>query len=319
MIESLAELYPRVRFFVLAMDDSVGSLIAEKFGDLVTIISLKDIETEDLLRVKPDRSRGEYCWTLTPFLPLYVLKNFPEVSSATYVDADVYFFRSPAPMLAELGNSGKSILITDHGYDPQYDQSATSGQFCVQFVVFKRTEPALKVLNWWKDRCIEWCFARHEDGKFGDQKYLDSWPQMFADDVHIYQEPWNTLAPWNVEWWHSKQQLKLQSGPILYHFHGLRFYREKIVCFQHYSIRSNTSLSIYRRYLRQLEPTLAFLGPAFKERFPSWPSRQDVYLLDRLKNFFKYLYHRYSGRIMIVDWPASVPFNNGSGMRKLLR
>jgi hypothetical protein len=70
------------------------------------------------------------------------------------------------------------VLITDHGYAPEYDQSATSGQYCVQFMTFERDggEP---VRRWWEERCIEWCYARFEDGKFGDQKYLDDWPYRF--------------------------------------------------------------------------------------------------------------------------------------------
>lgn len=304
MIESLATFYPKARFFVLAMDEFVASLLTQKFGETVTVISLKEIENNELLQVKGERTRGEYCWTLTPFLPLYVLKNFPEVSSATYVDADVYFFRSPAPMLAELGNSGKSVLITDHGYDPQYDQSATSGRFCVQFVVFKRTEPALKVLNWWKDRCIEWCFARHEDGKFGDQKYLDSWPEMFADDVHIYQEPWNTLAPWNVEWWYSKRKSLLKDGLIFYHFHGLRFYQDRICCFESYKITTRASLALYEKYLRVLAPFLQVMKNSNQVTLSKWASRRGPDLLSRLKNFMKSQQYLIQERIKFADWPS---------------
>jgi hypothetical protein len=248
MLESLAGFCPDARLFVLAMDEEVGKLIDERFSSKVTIIFLHEIETADLLRIKPGRSRGEYCWTLTPFLPSFVLKSFPEVDSATYVDADVYFFKSPEPILQELYQADKTVLITDHGYDPQYDQSATSGKFCVQFVVFKRSESAQQVLDWWMSRCIEWCFARHEDGKFGDQKYLDVWPELFACQVHIYSEPWNTLAPWNVEWWNSKKSDSLRNGPIMYHFHGLRIYRNQICCFLNYKIKSAFAKGLYRSY-----------------------------------------------------------------------
>src|SRR3546814_15041181 len=104
--------------------------------------------------------------------------------------------------------------MTDHGHSPEYDQSATSGQYCVQFMTFNR-HGGEHIRHWWESRCIEWCFARFEDGKFGDQKYLDDWPERFGNDVHVLgHEAW-TQAPWNATRFPYSQS-------ILFHFHGLR-------------------------------------------------------------------------------------------------
>ena len=45
---------------------------------------------------------------------------------------------------------------------------------------------------------MEWCFNRFEEGKFGDQKYLDKWPELFDDKVHILSNKELLLAPWNA-------------------------------------------------------------------------------------------------------------------------
>jgi hypothetical protein len=102
MLSSLDEFMPKARKVVLAMDDEVAPLLQSFFGNKVHVIRLEEIETPALIKVKAERTRGEYCWTLTPFLPAFVLDQFSDSRSITYVDADVYFFRSPQSIIEEL-------------------------------------------------------------------------------------------------------------------------------------------------------------------------------------------------------------------------
>jgi hypothetical protein len=206
--------------WIVCMDEAVERNLADLALPDVTLLPLRSVETDALRGVKPGRSTGEYCWTLTPFLPAFVFEREPAAERVTYVDADLFLFDDPSPFFEELEASGKDVLITDHAYAPEYDQSAKYGRFCVQFVTFANSEAARRVLSWWQARCIEWCYARPEDGKFGDQKYLDTWPQRFGDVVHVLAQQRRTLAPWNVGCMERTVQGRLE--PVFYHFHELR-------------------------------------------------------------------------------------------------
>lgn len=206
--------------WIVCMDDVVRELLRSVNLPHVTLIDVGEIETNDLRSVKATRSTAEYCWTLTPFVCPAILERAPEAERVTYVDADVMFFDDPRILLAELDARGKDVLVTEHAYAEEYDQSATSGRFCVQFVTFTRSDAADRVARWWQERCIEWCYARFEDGKFGDQKYLDVWPMLFGDVVQISSMTDRTLAPWNVRHFAAKNNGTLM--PVFYHFHGLR-------------------------------------------------------------------------------------------------
>jgi hypothetical protein len=229
--------------WVLCMDDEAQRILDQLDKPNVKTIALSEIETPQLLTAKLERTKGEYCWTLTPFTPKIVFDRDRTVQRVTYLDADLYFLKSPGLIFQEFEASGKSVLITEHAYAPEYDQSSISGHYCVQFMTFIRDESE-QVRQWWQDRCLEWCFAKIEDGKFGDQKYLDDWHERFAKFVHVLQAKNLTLAPWNA----SRYPY---SEAVLYHFHELRLLPEnRVLLFSNYCIYKAVLDNIYGKYLQ---------------------------------------------------------------------
>jgi hypothetical protein len=116
-------------------------------------------------------------------------------------------------------------------------------------------------MRWWQERCLEWCFARYENGKFGDQVYLDQWPTLFGDRVHIVRQVEKTLAPWNVRHFATQNRSRPDRStlaPVFYHFHGLRVLANRRArLFKFYNVGS-AGLAIYDQYL-------AVLGEAHAE------------------------------------------------------
>jgi hypothetical protein len=231
--------------WVLCVDDEAHCVLQELSLPNVRLLQLSQLETAELVRVKRERTKGEYCWTLTPFAPRFVFEADAAVNRVAYIDADLWFRKDPVKIFQEFESSGKSVLITDHGYAPEYDQSCTSGQYCVQFMVFTR-EGGEPVRRWWEDRCIEWCYARSEDEKFGDQKYLDAWPEIFASEVHVLQNREWTLAPWNAT--------RFPYGnSVFFHFHGLRIIDRNKLTYGAYKLPLNLLKYVYRPYLVDLK------------------------------------------------------------------
>lgn len=141
-----------------------------------------------------------------------------------------------------MGND--SVLITEHRYTPEYDQSATSGIYCVQFMTFKNNTEGMFVLNWWRNACIDWCYARFEDGKFGDQKYLDDWPQRF-ESIYVLKHLGGGIAPWNVQQYNIK---KMGFDLVFYHFHGYKFLENNKLDFGSYRLEKDVLSLVYKPY-----------------------------------------------------------------------
>jgi len=194
MLRSLFKHCPGAHVHLLCMDEQTREIIAGLGFPSLTCISLAEIEDAALLEAKKDRSVAEYCWTLSPVLPSYVLANNPGISMLTYIDADLLFYSPVQPLFDEIGAA--SIAIIEHRFTPRLQHLEENGRFCVEWVSFRRDEQGMACLARWREQCIEWCYYRLEEDRMGDQKYLDAWPARYPA-THVLQNPGAGIAPWN--------------------------------------------------------------------------------------------------------------------------
>jgi hypothetical protein len=229
LYESLARSCAEFRLRVLCMDHATREVLDTLRLPSLVPTSLEELEAHDpeLSAARQTRSHVEYCWTAVSALCLYCLERERELSSIAYVDADVMFYADPRPAFDELGAG--SVLLTAHRYAERWRWlERDSGPYNVQLVAFRRDPEALGLLRWWRERCIEWCYDRVEDGRFGDQRYLDHWPDHSAV-VRVLSHSGAGLGPWSagrVRLDATRAGIHVNDEPLLFHhFHGLRIYR----------------------------------------------------------------------------------------------
>ncbi len=220
LYNSLSSVSGNFHLYVVAFDDQCYKILSDLHLSNLTVIAQSEIENDELLNVKPTRNRAEYCWTAGPTMIYYFIKQY-NLEHCTYVDADLMFFSTPSVIYDEIGDN--SIAITEH-FSNEIDE--LGGRFCVQFVYFKNDENGMSALRWWRDECINWCFARFEDGKYGDQKYLDYFPVKF-NKVKVIENRGVGVANWNAfqydfskygKIYYNMQKIDL----VFYHFHGVK-------------------------------------------------------------------------------------------------
>ena len=297
LYRSLVKTGADFRLIVYCFDDACFKILSDLKLPKLDLVTLSEFETPALLRIKDSRTRGEYCWTCTPHVIADALTRF-HLSEVTYLDADLFFFSRPELLLEEFKSSGGSVLITEHRYTPEYDQSTLSGTYCVQFITFCSDSNGLTALNWWKDRCTEWCFSRFENGKFGDQKYLDDWTTRFKG-VHVLKHLGGGVAPWNIQ---QYEITGAQSGPLVngapvvfYHFHALKWLKNAQINLTggSYKLPDLAVEFIYRPYVRELKASLEqaqTVSPGFESGKIAREPGLRMFLHD-LKCTFKGTYH----------------------------
>lgn len=250
--------------YVFCFDRTAHDVLSQMKLPHVIPIHHSEVETPQLLKLKAERSKAEYCWTCTPVIIEYVLDHY-EVDSCTYVDADLYFFHDPEVLFREIRESGAGIVITEHRFpDTRSGRKwlAKSGKYCVEFNYFDQSEEARSALAWWKEKCFEWCYALYEPDRMGDQKYLEQFPIRFKG-VRELQHLGGGGAPWNLN------QYELADGGegivlrekrtgkvfqlVFYHFQNVRYLPGNKVNVNSGTGDRKLKRAIYLPYLREIE------------------------------------------------------------------
>lgn len=265
LYRSLEQCGTEFKLYIFCFDDNAYHILNELKLKYAVMIHHSEIEDETLLKLKKERSKAEYCWTCTPVIIEYVLKHLKQ-PDCTYIDADLYFFQNPQILFGEIEKEKADIVITEHRFKNSPNGrrlQKRSGKYCVEFNYFNQSANAQEALEWWKQKCFEWCYHLYEPDRMGDQKYLEQFPGLFQG-VHELENPGGGVAPWNLEQYRLKEIKdgqpfleEKQTGHIFpvifYHFQNIRYLSENMVNISSGTHSKKTKEAIYRPYLAQLE------------------------------------------------------------------
>ena len=217
--------------FALCLDDQAYEVVNVLALAGVVPIPLCDLENADgnLKSVKTNRSRIEYYFTCTSCFLRHLFDKYSIIDLLTYVDADLFFYSSVRSLFDEM--SAASILIMPHRFPDRLRNKEQFGHYNVGLLAFRRDTEGLRCVDWWRTRCLEWCFDRVEADRFADQKYLDRWPELFHQ-VCVSRQQGADLAPWNVERYTISKaggRILVDGQPLIfYHFQG---YKQLSACY----------------------------------------------------------------------------------------
>jgi hypothetical protein len=299
MLQSLRSVDPETPVFILTLSDLCETVLRRIALPGVTIVPLPSLEDafQELPRLKRERKGVDHFFTLTPFLPLHVFDT-TEAQMATYIDADLYFYADPRPLLDSLGTA--SVAITPHRFSPDHAADAQYGRFNLGWVTFRRDQEGLACLGQYRDDCVAWCHDRVEDGRFADQGYLDTWPGRYPS-LAIIEHKGVNLALWNVDNYTLEErdgQIVVDGDTLIfYHFHGIRSNLDG--SFQAWLPRSGTEGSVhllYRPYMMQLIRCRADLH----REFPAIKESEEVLRYGELRSATGTPWHQCG-----INWPAT--------------
>lgn len=252
LYRSLQSVSSDFHLFVMAFDEKSFRFLKQMECENLTVQWLNNFETPELLAVKAERTRGEYCWTCGPSVIHYFMTTY-NLPSLTYIDADMMFYSNPQVLFDEIGDA-------DIAVSPHFIEHEAAGKFCVQFNYFKNSAEGMRALVWWKDCCIEWCYNKYEDGKYGDQGYVEQFPSLF-NNVHIMEHRGTGVASWNMNSYsfHTEDNSIIYKGvtfPIVFfHYHGtsLEVHDDVLVMStKEFDVKHGEQYAMYGKYLALL-------------------------------------------------------------------
>lgn len=224
--DSLSEHCPVFKLFILSLDDLTYDILKRMGLSNVVLLKLEELDDQELLNLKNKRKASEFAWTCKPPLVIHILKKYREVEYLTYFDSDIYLYSSPSVIYEEIKD--RSIIITPHRFpENKKHLEKKSGIYNAGNIIFRNDNNAMECLEAWRKQCLDWCYDYMDNGRLGDQMYLDKWSEKYKN-VYVLNRKGANLGSWNISNYRVKKlgnKIYVDDEPLFwYHFHSLKLY-----------------------------------------------------------------------------------------------
>ena len=232
LAKSLKKFHPSFHLHLVLCDRVYESFRIENedFNDVITI---EDLEIPDLESWLFKHSVVELCTAVKSLAFKYIINHY-QCDNIIFFDPDIAIF-SP---LDELINNFKdsNILITPHQLEPEKSSSAIAdneicflvhGTFNLGFLGVKNSSEGMAFIDWWANRCLDFCYSDTAYGLYTDQRWIDLVPSFFTG-FNILRHPGYNVANWNLS--NRDVQGDLQTRILV---------NGKPLCFYHFSNSQN--------------------------------------------------------------------------------
>lgn len=242
--------------YIIAHDQATRVQIESLKLKFSRVIELSQLERHypELRIAKMNRSRIEYIFCLTPFVISYahLISGSPMV---TYLDADLYFFKSPEYAMEGFSDHA-NVSIIEHDFHPKFLYLREYGTFNVGWMTFRMQKDGNSTLDWWKSACIESTSTSVSKEVYADQKYLDEFSSQ-SNETEVNKKEGLNIAPWNIEHFLEKNACEKEalSNLVFFHFSGLRIYGKIVVLgLSGYSFTPSRQVKrkVYKPYAKSL-------------------------------------------------------------------
>lgn len=254
---------PEDMMYVLPMDDETYNFMTSRGWPQVKVLDPGYFLREEL---RAGKTHAEFCWMMAPILCDRLLNDtaspFVRLKEVTYLDADICFFAPISLMWSRIGK--KPVGIIPHRFpQDEFARLSPNGLYNVSWVTFQDDAVAKWLSNRWAQQVIKKCDRQ----SCGDQKYLDEWPGLLGNQLHVFEEHGIGMGPWNAKRYSISQNGFIESADdnrcpfsttelntvLFYHFHELRRNNDGSYFMTGYQLPSSVIMNIYRPYLKELD------------------------------------------------------------------
>lgn len=219
------------KFWFLCLDDETKEIIKKLGLPNIILMTIEEINDRELLNTANNRSRAEFIFTSKSAWIHYVINNIADGEALIFGDCDIFYFSSPDKLLSDIRENHCSIGIVSHQF-PKHKEYLNEkvGKYNAGLLYLINDYNSRLCINEWRNQCIEWCCLKYEKGRFGDQLYLNKWPEKYRGVYEIKNKGVN-LGSWSIYDFKITERDGVfyvdEDRLICYHFHRIKFYLDK--------------------------------------------------------------------------------------------